>query len=130
MAGALREFVMGGGNVCDAGAGASSSTGRFASQFLAGKGYESAAQGQQQGVAGSAPLPFAMGHQPFNPMSEAERIGNAPSMAPGGMQLQTRLVYSVLLFFFLFLFLPNSNGCLTWSCSCCCLFVFLLLLVS
>ncbi|UPQ99519.1 peroxisomal targeting signal 1 receptor [Chloropicon primus] len=90
MAGALREFVLGGGNVCDAGAGASSSTGRFASQFLAGKGYESAAQGQQQGGVGSAPLPFAMGHQPFNPMNEAERIGNAPSMAPGGMQLQAR----------------------------------------
>ena len=85
MEGALRDFVQGGGNVCDAAAAA----GRFASQFLAGKGYDSAAQGQQP--LNAPPIPFAMGpNQPFNPLNEAERIGNAPTVAPGSMPLQAR----------------------------------------
>ena len=78
MAGALRDFVLGGNNVCDAAAGASSSAGRFATQFLAGKGFEQAQQQQHQGF---------LGHGPGPGMNEAERIGNAPTMAPrlGGM---------------------------------------------
>lgn len=62
--------------MCDA-AGATSSTGRFASQLLAAKGFDST---QGQGAFGATPGPVSLGKDLFNPFSsEAERMGKAPA---------------------------------------------------